>query len=31
LIGGQLEIESSTGVGTTIFVRIPLVAHEAVA
>jgi signal transduction histidine kinase len=31
LIGGQLEIESSAGVGTTLFVRIPLVVHEAVA
>jgi two-component system sensor histidine kinase UhpB len=31
LIGGQIEIESSIGVGTTIYVRIPLVEREAVA
>jgi PAS domain S-box-containing protein len=31
LIGGQLEIESSAGTGTTIFVRIPLMTREAVA
>jgi len=31
LIGGQVEIESSIGVGTTIYVRIPLAEREAVA
>jgi PAS domain S-box-containing protein len=31
LIGGQLEIEASVGVGTTIFVRIPLIVNEAAA
>ena len=31
LIGGNVEIESSVGSGTTIFVRIPLAASKAVA
>ena len=31
LVGGQLEIESSPNVGTTIFARIPLVSERAAA
>jgi signal transduction histidine kinase len=31
LIGGELLVESSIGVGTTIFVRIALEAAQAVA
>lgn len=31
LIGGQLEIESSVGIGATMYVRVPLVEREAAA